>query len=140
MSRPVKQVYISKESRRVYVRQSFNILPYFLSALIMHNCFSGMKFLYPYGATLNVVQPSVVALSSGSIAIPMNRPICAYHCVKTSGGKLVVLGSSKMLADTYIEKENNDALREMIFDFFELDITGIVDLHTDDVEVCLLVA
>ena len=97
-----------------------------------------MKFLYPYGATLNVVQPSVVALSSGSIAIPMNRPICAYHCVKSGGGKLVVLGSSRMLADTYIEKENNDALREMIFDFFELDITGITDLHTDDVEVSLL--
>ncbi|XP_050458921.1 intraflagellar transport protein 52 homolog [Cataglyphis hispanica] len=93
----------------------------------------GMKFLYPYGATLNVVQPSVVVLSSGSIAIPMNRPICAYHCVKT-GGKLIVLGSSKMLTDTYIEKENNDALREMIFDFFELDITGIMDHHTDDIE------
>ncbi|KAL6428355.1 hypothetical protein ACFW04_008559 [Cataglyphis niger] len=93
----------------------------------------GMKFLYPYGATLNVVQPSVVVLSSGSIAIPMNRPICAYHCVKT-GGKLVVLGSSKMLTDTYIEKENNDALREMIFDFFELDITEIMDHHMDDIE------
>lgn len=114
----------------------FNI-SYFLSTLSIRNCFSGMKFLYPYGATLNVVQPSVVVLSSGSIAIPMNRPICAYHCVKITGGKLVVLGSSKMLTDTYIEKENNDALREMIFDFFELDITGIMDHHTDDIEVSL---
>lgn len=97
-----------------------------------------MKFLYPYGATLNVVQPSVVALSSGSIAIPMNRPICAYHCVRNSNGKLVVLGSSRMLTDTYIEKESNDALREMIFDFFELNVTETMDLHTDDIEVSYL--
>lgn len=103
----------------------------------MSNLSSGAKFLYPYGATLNVVQPSVVALSSGSIAIPMNRPICAYHCVKNGGGKLVVLGSSRMLTDTYIEKENNDALREMIFDFFELDVAETVNLHTDDVDVSL---
>lgn len=96
-----------------------------------------MKFLYPYGATLNVVQPSVVALSSGSIAIPMNRPICAYHCVKNGGGKLVALGSSRMLTDTYIEKQNNDALREMIFDFFELNVAETVDLHADDVDVSL---
>lgn len=96
-----------------------------------------MKFLYPYGATLNVVQPSVVALSSGSVAIPMNRPICAYHCVQNSGGKLVVLGSSRMLTDTYIEKENNDALREMIFDFFELNILETTNLHTDDIDVSI---
>ncbi|XP_012224469.2 intraflagellar transport protein 52 homolog [Linepithema humile] len=98
-----------------------------------HNEYIGTKFLYPYGATLNVVQPSVVALSSGSIAIPMNRPICAYHCVK-NGGKLIVLGSSRMLTDTYIEKENNDSLREMIFDFFEINLTETADLHTDDIE------
>jgi len=98
--------------------------------------FSGMKFLYPYGATLNVVQPSVIALSSGSIAIPMNRPICAYHCLK-NGGKLVVLGSSKMLTDAYIEKENNDELRDMIFDFFESNLT--IDTHADDVEVISII-
>ncbi|XP_018043997.1 PREDICTED: intraflagellar transport protein 52 homolog [Atta colombica] len=100
-----------------------------------HDEYIDMKFLYPYGATLNVVQPSVVALSSGSIAIPMNRPICAYHCVKNNNGKLIVLGSSRMLTDTYIEKENNDALREMIFDFFEIkNVTEKKDLHTDDIE------
>ncbi|XP_015438778.1 PREDICTED: intraflagellar transport protein 52 homolog [Dufourea novaeangliae] len=78
-----------------------------------------MNFLYPYGATLSVVQPSTVALSSGSIAVPTNRPICAYHYNEVNGGKLVVLGSSKMLTDAYIEKEKNDLLREMIFNFFE---------------------
>lgn len=40
-----------------------------------------------------------------------------------------------MLTDSYIEKESNDALREMIFDFFELNVTETATLHTDDVEV-----
>nr|XP_031843442.1 intraflagellar transport protein 52 homolog isoform X2 [Nomia melanderi] len=84
-----------------------------------HDEYTDINFLYPYGATLNVAQPSVVALSSGSIAVPINRPICAYHYSEASGGKLVVLGSSKMLTDMYIDKEKNDLLREMIFDFFE---------------------
>ncbi|KAG8041912.1 hypothetical protein G9C98_007216 [Cotesia typhae] len=48
-----------------------------------------MNFIYPYGATLNVVQPSVVALSSGTMAIPTNRPICAYYSSPTSSGKLI---------------------------------------------------
>ena len=67
---------------------------------------------------MNVAFPSGVALSSGSIAIPTNRPVCAYYSSKTNSGKLVVLGSSRMFTDTYLEKENNDALREMIFQFF----------------------
>lgn len=46
-----------------------------------------------------------------------------------------MLGSSRMLTDAYIEKENNDALREMIFDFFELKIEETTDIHMDDVDV-----
>ncbi|XP_020286330.1 intraflagellar transport protein 52 homolog isoform X2 [Pseudomyrmex gracilis] len=127
------------------VRMSYSQTMHPKESLILHGLsnkstflgnyeYIGMKFLYPYGATLNVIQPSIVALSSGSIAVPMNRPICAYHCVKNSSGKLVVLGSSRMLTDAYIEKENNDTLREMIFDFFELNGAGIMDLYTDDIE------
>lgn len=94
-----------------------------------------MNFLYPYGATLNVAQSSRVALSSGSIAIPTNRPICAYHYNETNGGKLLVLGSSRMLTDTYIEKEKNDSLRQMIFDFFESTDIVIKESQMDDVDV-----
>lgn len=94
-----------------------------------------MKFLYPYGATLNVVQPSIVALSSGSLAVPTNRPICAYHCSKDNGGKLLVLGSTRMLTDTYIEREKNDVLREMIFDFFESKEITTAEFQADDVDV-----
>lgn len=91
--------------------------------------------MYPYGATLNVAQPSVVALSSGSLAVPMNRPICAYYYSEASGGKLVVLGSSKMLNDMYIEKEKNDLLREVIFDFFESKEIVTKEYQMDDVDV-----
>ncbi|CAG5100136.1 Similar to Ift52: Intraflagellar transport protein 52 homolog (Mus musculus) [Cotesia congregata] len=93
-----------------------------------------MNFIYPYGATLNVVQPSVVALSSGTMAIPTNRPICAYYSSPTSSGKLVVLGSSRLLTDSYIEKEHNDALREMIFDFFKSKEQFSKEYHFDDID------
>ncbi|CAK9825584.1 Intraflagellar transport protein 52 homolog [Anthophora retusa] len=99
-----------------------------------NNEYIDMNFLYPYGATLNVAQPSIVALSSGSIAIPTNRPICAYHYNEANSGKLLVLGSSRMLTDTYIEKEKNDLLREMIFDFFESKDIVIKEFQMDDVD------
>lgn len=94
-----------------------------------------MNFIYPYGATLNVVQPSTVALSSGTIAIPTNRPICAYYSSQTSTGKLVVLGSSRLLTDTYIDKEHNDSLRDMIFQFFQAKEQISKTFHLDDVDV-----
>ena len=103
--------------------------------LFLTSYFRDMNFLYPYGATLNVAQPSIVALSSGSIAIPTNRPISAYHYNEVNGGKLLVLGSSRMLTDTYIEKEKNDSLRQMIFDFFESKDIVIKESQMDDMDV-----
>lgn len=99
-----------------------------------------MQFLYSYGATLNVVKPSVVALSSGTMAIPSNRPICAYYFSPTSSGKLVVLGSSRFLTDSYIDKEHNDIMREMIFDFFQLkDNISMDNIHLDDIDVKFII-
>ncbi|XP_058801612.1 intraflagellar transport protein 52 homolog [Phymastichus coffea] len=89
------------------------------------------KLLYPYGATLNVVKPSTVAVSSGSITVPTNRPICAYYSSQSTG-KLIVLGSSKLLSDAYIDKENNDVFREMIFEFFDSEAIDTSDLQSDD--------
>ncbi|XP_015112119.1 intraflagellar transport protein 52 homolog [Diachasma alloeum] len=96
--------------------------------------FTRMNFIYPYGATLNVVQPSIVALSTGTLATPMNRPICAYYSSPTSAGKLVVLGSSRLLTDSYIEKEQNDALRDMIFQFFQSKEQVSQKFHVDEIE------
>ncbi|XP_076230944.1 intraflagellar transport 52 [Calliopsis andreniformis] len=99
-----------------------------------YNEYTNINFLYPYGATLNVVHPSVVTLSSGSLAVPTNRPICAYHYSELNGGKLLVLGSTRMLTDTYIEREKNDLLREMIFDFFESKEITTIESQMDDVD------
>ncbi|NP_001123257.1 intraflagellar transport 52 homolog [Nasonia vitripennis] len=93
-----------------------------------------LKFLYPYGATLNVVKPSIVALSSGTITVPTNRPVCAYYSSKTTTGKLVVLGSSKILTDAYLDKEKNDVLREMIFGFFESEPIETSEMQGDDAD------
>lgn len=95
---------------------------------------TGLKFLYPYGATLNIASPSGIALSSGSIAIPTNRPVCAYYSSNTNSGKLVVLGSSRMFTDAYLEKEKNDSLREMIFDFFDSEGVSTKEIHHEDVD------
>jgi intraflagellar transport protein 52 len=84
---------------------------------------------------LNVVKPSLVVASSGTITIPTNRPICAYYSSKLTSGKLVVLGSSKILTDIYIDKEKNDTLREMIFGFFEADPIETNDIQSDDTDV-----
>jgi len=39
----------------------------------------GLKFVYPYGATLNVRKPAVPILSSGPISFPPNRPVSAFY-------------------------------------------------------------
>lgn len=52
----------------------------------------GLKFVYPYGATINVRKPSVALLSSGPISFPANRPIGAFY-VSPRRGKLAILGS-----------------------------------------------
>ncbi|XP_043288943.1 intraflagellar transport protein 52 homolog [Venturia canescens] len=92
-----------------------------------------INFLYPYGATLNVVKPAGVVVSTGKLAIPTNRPICGYYSGAniTGSGKLLVLGSSRILSDTYIEKEQNDKLREMIFDYFYAE-NRIINYHNTD--------
>lgn len=42
----------------------------------LHYC-RALSFLYPYGATLNVMKPSTALLSTGSVSFPLNRPVCA---------------------------------------------------------------
>ena len=52
----------------------------------------GLKFVYPYGATINVRKPSVPLLSSGPISFPANRPVGAFY-VSPRRGKLFIIGS-----------------------------------------------
>ena len=69
----------------------------------------GLKFVYPYGATLNVRKPSVPLLSSGPISFPPNRPVSAFY-TSQKRGKLFVTGSMKFFEDNFFEKEDNQKI------------------------------
>ncbi|XP_023240963.1 intraflagellar transport protein 52 homolog [Centruroides sculpturatus] len=77
-----------------------------------------LSFLYPYGATLNVAKPAVAVLSSGSVAFPLNRPVCALYVNPKTDGKIAVLGSSHMFSDQYIDKEENNKIK--ISDYYTI--------------------
>ncbi|PNF19238.1 Intraflagellar transport protein 52-like protein [Cryptotermes secundus] len=99
-----------------------------------------LRFVYPYGATLNVAQPAVAVLSTGSVAFPLNRPVCAlYTHTKTTsgspGGKLAVLGSVHMFADKYIDKEDNDKVRDVLFRFLTTSDIILNQIDADDPEI-----
>lgn len=66
----------------------------------------GLKFVYPYGATLNVRKPSFPILSSGPVSYPANRPLAAFY-MSPKRGKLFVMGSMAFLEDEFFEKEDN---------------------------------
>jgi intraflagellar transport protein 52 len=74
----------------------------------------GLKFVYPYGATLNVNRPAVPILSSGPISFPANRPIGAFY-VSPNRGRVFVLGSMKFFHDEFFEKEDNQKIQEAVF-------------------------
>lgn len=66
----------------------------------------GLKFVYPYGATINVRKPSYTLLSSGPISFPANRPIGAFY-MSLKRGKLFITGSMQFFSDEFFEKEDN---------------------------------
>lgn len=65
-----------------------------------------IQFVYPYGATLNVRQPSNVLMTTGSVVYPFNRPIAGYFC-NDKNGKILAIGSGYMFEDKYISEETN---------------------------------
>ena len=69
----------------------------------------GLKFVYPYGATLNVRKPSFPILSSGPVSYPANRPVAAFY-MSPKRGKLFVMGSITFLEDEFFEKEDNQKI------------------------------
>ena len=74
----------------------------------------GLKFVYPYGASLNVRKPSYPLLSSGPISFPCNRPISAFY-MSPKRGKLLVTGSMMFFEDEFFEKEDNQKIQEAYF-------------------------
>ena len=84
-----------------------------------------LVFVYPNGSTLEVIPPSLPILSSGAISFPVKRPIGAVWDASTTNsfhgknrdGKILVLGSSEMFSNDWIDKENNGTILETMIHF-----------------------
>ncbi|XP_038057033.1 intraflagellar transport protein 52 homolog isoform X4 [Patiria miniata] len=94
-----------------------------------------LTYLFPFGATLNVAKPATAILSTGTVAFPLNRPICALHSSKYSKGKLAVLGSVHMFSDQYIDKEENAKIMDVIFQWLTTDSVTLNAIDADDPEI-----
>ncbi|XP_013404647.1 intraflagellar transport protein 52 homolog [Lingula anatina] len=90
-----------------------------------------LQFVYPFGATLNVMKPSVPVLSTGTVSFPLNRPVCAFFSKHTIKGKLAVVGSVHMFSDQYLEREENSKIWDVVLQFLT---TADIKLNTIDAE------
>jgi len=77
---------------------------------------ANLSFAYPYGCSLAVQKPAFPVLSSGPLAFPLNRPVCGFWSGESmrsgapNGGRLCLLGSSYVLHDDWIDKDENSKL------------------------------
>jgi len=81
-----------------------------------------LSFVYPNGTTLSVEPPACTLLSSGSTSYQVDCPIAAaLESVDDNHdgqqGRVIVVGSSDMFADEWIEKEENSQLCNVLFRF-----------------------
>ncbi|XP_072259832.1 intraflagellar transport protein 52 homolog [Pyxicephalus adspersus] len=90
-----------------------------------------LTYVYPFGATLNVIKPAVAILSTGSVCFPLNRPIMAFYQSKEHGGKLAVVGSCHMFNDQYLDKEENGKILDVLMQWLT---TNDIQLNQIDAE------
>ena len=77
-----------------------------------------LSFVYPNGTTLSVQSPAYTLLTSGSTSYPVDCPIAAAWESTNVGGKqgrTLVLGSSDIFADDWMDKEENSQLCDVLF-------------------------
>jgi intraflagellar transport protein 52 len=75
-----------------------------------------LVYVYPHGASLTVQAPAVPVLSSGHVAYPLSIPTAGvYHDRDGAGGRILCLGSSMMLSDDWVGKEENGKLADVLF-------------------------
>jgi intraflagellar transport protein 52 len=86
---------------------------------------SALNYVYPYGASLNVQKPALAILTSGPISVPNHMPVAAIFTHKSRQGRLLVVGSVKVFEDSYIDKEQNSQLFEILLNWL---MGGDVDL------------
>ncbi|XP_047141945.1 intraflagellar transport protein 52 homolog isoform X1 [Hydra vulgaris] len=96
---------------------------------------SCLSFVYPYGATLAVDKRSSAVLSTGSVCLPLFRPICAFHSTKNHRGKLCVIGSCHIFNDQYIDKEENAKLLDVITKWLSTDDIKLNAIDAEEPEI-----
>lgn len=92
-----------------------------------------VEFVYPFGATMNIVHPSNVILTTGPVAYPFNRPIAGLY-VNEAKGKILAIGSGHMFHDKYITHDTNISLWDEFMNLL-LDKTSLATNDTADVEI-----
>lgn len=94
---------------------------------------TGLNFVYPYGATLNVQKPAFPLLSSGPISYPMNRPLCStFVNPSNKNAKLVVIGSVRFFGDEFVDKEDNMKIVDVLFKWAATDEVELGDYATEE--------
>ncbi|XP_040167076.1 intraflagellar transport protein 52 homolog [Anopheles arabiensis] len=98
-----------------------------------------VEFVYPFGATMNVISPANVLLTTGPVVYPFNRPLAGYY-QNENNGKLVAIGSGHMFQDKYISNEVNTALWDSLLamvlqDEFKFKPSDFNDLEINDYAV-----
>ena len=66
-----------------------------------------LKIIYPFGQSIDIdpKRPNISTIfTSGKIAFPMNRPLCAVTSSKSGKGRLCVFGSINFFDNSYIDK------------------------------------
>jgi len=94
----------------------------------------GLTFVYPYGASLIVQKPAIPVLSSGALSIPLQRPLAAAYTPKAKMGRLLVIGSVRIFDDSYIEKEENAKLADILFGWLlgeDIDLDQGIEEESD---------
>uniref|UniRef100_A0A6I8SRF6 MYB proto-oncogene-like 2 n=1 Tax=Xenopus tropicalis TaxID=8364 RepID=A0A6I8SRF6_XENTR len=94
-----------------------------------------LTFVYPFGATLNVMKPAMAVLSTGSVCFPLNRPIMAFYQSKMHSGKLAVLGSCHMFSDHYLDKEENTKILDVLMQWLTTTDITLNQIDAEDPEI-----
>ncbi|KAM6319491.1 intraflagellar transport protein 52 homolog isoform 1-T1 [Podargus strigoides] len=94
-----------------------------------------LTFVYPFGATLNVMKPAVAILSTGSVCFPLKRPILAFYQHESQGGKMAALGSSHMFSDQYLDKEENGKIMDVLFQWLTTSDISLNEMDMEDPEI-----
>ncbi|KAL1400979.1 hypothetical protein pipiens_006988 [Culex pipiens pipiens] len=93
-----------------------------------------VEFVYPFGATMNVIQPSNVLMTTGPVVYPFNRPLAGYY-QNEFNGKLAAIGSGHMFQDKYISNEINMAIWDSIFAMILEDNLKFKSSDFNDLEI-----